>query len=115
MVGNSLRLSISLGLAILVAGLFGCTSGPRWDPGAPDALTVEHYGPAMAAIDAKSKLDAQAAFYLLRDDVLRMRTNTLALQASPAQLYRASNRVDREDWAAARDITLALKRDYGRP
>jgi hypothetical protein len=51
----------------------------------------------------------------LRDDVLRMRTNTLALQASLPQLYRASNRVDREDWAAARDITLTLKRDYGRP
>jgi hypothetical protein len=78
-------------------------------------LTVEHYGLAMAAIVAKSKLDAQAAFHLLRDDVLRMRTNTLAVQASLAQLYRASNQVDREDWAAARDTTLALKRDYGRP
>jgi hypothetical protein len=112
MLGNSLRFSVSLGVAILVAGLFGCTSVPRWDQDAPDALTVEHYGLVMAAIDVKSKPDAQAAFYLLRDDVLRVRTNNLAVQASLAQLYRAGNQVDREDWAASRDITLALKRDY---
>jgi len=122
MASNSLRISVWLGSAILAIGLLGCTAAPggdpgatRWDPGAPDALTVEHYGMAMAAIEAKSKNDAQAAFYLLRSDVLRMRTNTLQVQAALAQLYKASNQVDREDWAAALNITHALKIAFGRP
>jgi hypothetical protein len=67
----------------------------------------------MAAIETKTKPDAQAAFYLLRDDVLRMRNNTLAVQASLAQLYRASGR--QRGLGRGACITLALKLDYGRP
>jgi hypothetical protein len=112
---NSLRCTARISLAILILGLFGCNSVQGWDPGAPDALTAEHYRLAIVAVEGKSQQDAQAAFYLPRTDVLRMRTNTLSLQAALAQLYRASNQVDREDWVAARNSTLALKSAYGRP
>jgi hypothetical protein len=115
MAWNSLRCAAWFSPAILIVGLVGCNSVQRWDPGAPDALTVDHYGLAVAAIEAKSQQDAQAAFYLLRADVLRMRANTLSVQAALAQLYRASNQVDREDWVAARNSTFALKGAYGRP
>ncbi len=70
-----------------------------WDPGAPDAVTVQHYELSMKAVNEKSKPDTQAAFYLLRSDVMRMRTNTLDMQAALAVLYRVSNAVDAEDWA----------------
>jgi hypothetical protein len=72
-----LGLAVSLGAAIFVVVHPGCTSTPTWEIGAPDALTVEHYELARTAIEAKSKEEAQAAFYLLRSDVLRMRTNSL--------------------------------------
>src|SRR5580692_10376203 len=101
--------------AIIAIGLVGCAStGPTWNPGAPDATTVEHYTLAMKAIQAKSKYDAQAAFYLLRSDVMRMRTNIVDLQAALAILYSVSNAVDKEDWAKAQRGALALQASYGR-
>lgn len=79
---NSKRRAISLvlGGSALVAVLLGCSSAPTWVPGAPDAVTAEHYALVLQAIDAKAKADAQAALYLLRADVLRMRTNTAEMQ-----------------------------------
>ncbi len=67
--GEALRLASAAALAV---GLLGCTSIPTWNPGAPDALTHEHYDLANAAIEAKSKLDAQAAQALV---ALRHRTD----------------------------------------
>jgi hypothetical protein len=104
-----------LNAAIIALGLVGCVStGPTWTPGAPDATTVEHYTLAMKAIQAKSQYDAQAAFYLLRSDAMRMRTNTVDLQAALAILYSVSNAVDREDWATAQRGALALQASYGK-
>jgi hypothetical protein len=104
-----------LNAAIIAVGLAGCVStGPSWNPGAPDAPTVEHYTLAMKAVQAKSKPDAQAAFYLLRSDVMRMRTNTLDQQAALAILYKVSNAVDKEDWATAQNGVLALAASYGK-
>jgi hypothetical protein len=104
-----------LNAALLAVGLAGCAStGPSWNPGAPDATTVEHYTLAMKAIQAKSKYDAQAAFYLLRSDVMRMRTNIVDLQAALAILYSVSNAVDKEDWATAQNGALALQASYGK-
>ena len=93
----------------------GCTSIATWNPGAPDALTTEHYDLAKAAIEAKSKHDAQAALYLLRSDIERMRTNAPTMMAALARLYGVSNAVDKEDWGAARNGILELKASYGRP
>ena len=104
--------------AWLVASLFGCASTTpieTWNPGAADALTVQHYAQAHSAIEAKAKLDAQAAMYLLRSDVLRMRTNSLSMQAAAASLYGVSNAVDREDWGDALKLLQALKATYGHP
>jgi hypothetical protein len=99
-----------LNAALLAVGLAGCAStGPSWNPGAPDATTVEHYTLAMKAIQAKSKYDAQAAFYLMR-----MRTNIVDLQAALAILYSVSNAVDKEDWATAQNGALALQASYGK-
>jgi hypothetical protein len=109
------QFTVRLGTTVLVMGALGCTQTPMWDPGAPDPMTVEHYVLARTAVDAHSKPDAQAAFYLLRSDVMRMRTNTLALQSALARLYRASNNVDKEDWSAANSSLLSLQRDFGRP
>jgi hypothetical protein len=104
-----------LNAAIIAVGLVGCAStSPTWNPGAPDATTVEHYTLAMKAIQAKSKPDAQAAFYLLRSDVMRMRTNVVDLQAALAILYVVSNAVDKEDWATAQNGALALQASYGK-
>ena len=113
---NSKRRAISvvLGGSALVAVLFGCGSAPTWVPGAPDATTAEHYALVLQAIDAKAKADAQAALYLLRADVLRMRTNTAEMQLALARLYRVSNAVDKEDWATARSALDVLGASYGR-
>jgi hypothetical protein len=106
---------VLLNAAIVAIGLVGCAStSPTWNPGAPDATTVEHYTLAMKAIQAKSQPDAQAAFYLLRSDVMRMRTNTLDLQAALSILYIVSNAVDKEDWATAQHGALALQATYGK-
>lgn len=45
-------------------------------------MVIHHYELAMKAVDEKSKPDAQAAFYLLPDDAMHMRTDTLDLQAA---------------------------------
>jgi hypothetical protein len=104
-----------LNAAMIGIGLVGCVSaGQSWNPGAPDATTVEHYTLAMKAIQAKSQYDAQAAFYLLRSDVMRMRTNIVTLQAALAILYSVSNAVDKEDWATAQNGALALQASYGK-
>ena len=101
--------------AVLLLGLVGCASTPTWNPGDPDALTIEHYALAQSAIEARSKQDAQAALYLLRADVNRMRTNAQSMTAALSRLYGVTNAVDREDWSAARDGLLELKGNYGRP
>jgi hypothetical protein len=108
------RTSLWLGAVALLVGLFGCSSTPTWDPGAPDAMTAEHYALTQKAIDAKSKQDAQAALYLLRADVMRMRTNTLEMQLALARLYGVTNAVDKEDWTAARTALQTLQANYGR-
>jgi hypothetical protein len=115
MMRHGLSLSVLLGAATFVVGLPGCTSTPTWEVGAPDALTVEHYQLAQKAIEAKSKEEAQAAFYLLRSDVLRMRTNSLTTVVTLEHLYRTSNKIDKEDWGAARSDLQALKIAFGRP
>jgi hypothetical protein len=107
--------TVSLNAAIMAFGLVGCVStSPKWNPGAPDAETVEHYTLAMNAIQAKSQNDAQAAFYLLRSDAMRMRTNIVDLQAALAILYSVSNAVDKQDWAAAQRGADALHASYGK-
>jgi hypothetical protein len=113
---NSKRRAISvvLGSSALVAVLLGCSSTPTWVPGAPDAMTAEHYALVQQAIEAKAKADAQAALYLLRADVLRMQTNTAEMQLALARLYRVSNAVDKEDWATARNGLDVLATSYGR-
>src|SRR5208282_2265554 len=84
---------------IAINSLLGCaTSAPTWSPGAPDETTAEHYISAVQAIDQKNQADAQAAFYLLRSDVMRMRTNIVHMQSALATLYSVSNAVDKEDW-----------------
>jgi hypothetical protein len=104
-----------LNAAMIAVGLVACEStGPSWNPGAPDATTVEHYILAMKAVQAKSQYDAQAAFYLLRSDVMRMRTNIVDRQAALAILYAVSNAIDKEDWAAAQNGALALSASYGK-
>jgi hypothetical protein len=104
-----------LNATAIAVGLVGCAStSPTWNPGAPDATTVEHYTLAMKAIQAKSQNDAQAAFYLLRSDVMRMHTNTLDLQAALATLYSVSNAVDKGDWATAERGALTLQANYGK-
>ena len=108
------RTSLWLGAAVLLVGLLGCSSTPTWDPGAPDAMTAEHFALAQKAIDAKSKHDAQAALYLLRTDVMRMRTNIADMQIALAGLYAVTNAVDKEDWAAARPALQTLRANYGR-
>ena len=113
---NSKRRAISvvLGSSALLSVLLGCSSTPTWVPGAPDAMTAEHYALVVQAIDAKAKADAQAALYLLRADVLRMQTNTAEMQLALARLYRVSNAVDKEDWATARNGLDVLAASYGR-
>jgi hypothetical protein len=104
-----------LNAAMIAVGLAGCVSTtPTWNPGAPDATTVEHYTLAMKAIEAKSQNDAQAAFYLLRSDAMRMRTNIVDLQAALAILYAVSNAIDKEDWATAQRGADALRGSYGK-
>jgi hypothetical protein len=104
-----------LNAAMITVGLVGCIStSPTWNPGAPDAETVEHYTLAMKAIQAKSQNDAQAAFYLLRSDAMRMRTNIVDIQAALAILYSVSNAVDKEDWATAQRGADALNASYGK-
>jgi hypothetical protein len=106
---------VRLNVAMIAVGLVGCAStGATWSPGAPDATTVEHYTLAIKAVQAKSKPDAQAAFYLLRSDVMRMRTNTLELQSALAILYTVSNAVDKEDWTTAQRGALSLQASYGK-
>jgi len=76
---------------------------------------MEHYSLASAAINARAKDAAQAALYLLRGDMTRMRTNSLQMQAALARIYGVTNAVDKEDWGAARTGIDALKASYGRP
>jgi hypothetical protein len=109
------RLCALLGATVLAAGMIGCSSAPTWPPGAPDATTAEHYALALAAIDTKVKPDAQAALYLLRTDVMRMRTNAPAMQLALSRLYAVTNAVDKEDWTAARSGIQVLRANYGRP
>jgi methylthioribose-1-phosphate isomerase len=111
------RLSMLVGTAALLVGLVGCSTAPTstWDPGAPDALTAEHYSLVLAAIDKKAKQDAQAALYLLRADVMRMRTNAVEMQLALSRLYAVTNAVDKEDWTAARSGIQTLRTNYGRP
>ena len=108
------RTSLWIGAVALLVGLFGCSSTPTWEPGAPDAMTAEHYALAQKAIDAKSLHDAQAALYLLRADVMRMRTNVVEAQIALAALYAVTNAVNKEDWAAARPALETLRVNYGR-
>ena len=77
-------------------------------------MTAEHYALVVSAIDAKTKNDAQAALYLLRSDVLRMRTNIVEQQFALTRMYVVSNAVDKEDWAAARSAIQELAARYGR-
>lgn len=116
------KLCASLSVAILVCGLTGCATTPTtvsthrtatWSPGAPDALTSEHYDLAVAAIGRRAKTDAQAALNLLRDDVLRMQTNAPDMMAALALLYGVSNAVDAADWEKARKGILELRASYG--
>jgi len=111
------RLAMLLSTATLLVGLVGCSTAPAstWEPGAPDALTAEHYSLVLAAIDNKAKPDAQAALYLLRTDVMRMRTNAPEMQLALSRLYAVTNAVDREDWTAARSGIQTLRANYGRP
>ena len=109
------RLALLLSAVVLVVGLLGCSTIPTWNPGAPDALTIEHYDLAKAAIDAKSKHDAQAALYLLRTDIERMRTNAPTMMAALARVYGVTNAVNSEDWGAARDGILESRKSYGGP
>ena len=109
------RLSVLLVGAAFLAGLLSCSSTPTWNPGAPDAMAIEHYSMVLAAIDAKSKQDAQAALYLLRTDATRMRTNAADMQLALARMYSVTNAVDKEDWTAARAGLEALRASYGRP
>jgi hypothetical protein len=113
---NSIRraFALVLGSSALVTVLLGCSSTPTWVPGAPDALTAEHYALAVSAIDANSKHDAQAALYLLRSDVLRMQTNIVEQQLALSRMYVAINAVDKEDWPAARSAIQVLAVSYGR-
>jgi outer membrane murein-binding lipoprotein Lpp len=109
------KLMALLAIAVFVLGLAGCASTPTWNPGDPDALTVAHYGLARSAIETRSKDDAQAALYLLRADVNRMRSNAQSMMAALSRLYGVTNAVEKEDWGAARDRLLELKANYGRP
>jgi len=109
------RLSVLVSAAALIVGLLGCSTTPTWDPGAPDASAAEHYSLALAAIDARAKPDAQAALYLLRTDVMRMRTNAVEMQLALARLYTVTNAVDKEDWGTARKAIDVLRANYGRP
>ena len=65
-------------------------------------------------VQRRAEHDAQAALYLLRSDITRMRTNTIEMQSALARLYAVSNAVDKEDWVAAREVILSLKTSYGR-
>lgn len=116
------RFSALLSVAVLVVGLTACTSTPSsgsakvtatWSPGAPDALTSEHYQLAVAAIDKRVKTDAQAALNLLRDDVTRLRTNSYDMMSAMARLYGVSNAVDAGDWEKARAGIRELQAEYG--
>lgn len=116
------QLCAMLGAALLVFCMAGCAtstttaSTPRtatWSPGEPDALTREHYDLAVAAIDRRAKTDAQAALNLLRDDVVRMRTNAPTMMSALALLYGVSNAVDAADWEKARAGILELRVSYG--
>jgi len=101
--------------AIVAIGFFGCTSDLTWTPGRPDERTVDVYRAAMVAIEAKSKIDAQAALQLLRNDVTRMNADTATIQKKLAGLDAVSDAVNREDWDAARNRLLALKSSSGQP
>lgn len=117
------QLGALLCAAMLAFSVAGCATAPTggstpgttsWSPGAPDALTSEHYQLAVAAIDKRSKTDAQAALHMLRDDVSRMRTNAPSMMAALALLYGVSNAVDAGDWDKARMRILELQASYGR-
>jgi hypothetical protein len=121
---NSVRgkLGALLGVAIVAFGLAACATAPldgstkvtaTWSPGAPDALTSEHYQLTVAAIDKRAKTDAQAALNLLRDDVSRMRTNAPDMMSAMARLYGVSNAVDAGDWEKARVGIRELQAEYG--
>ena len=115
MARNGKTLSALLGTAILTVGLLGCasTSTSTWSPGSPDALTQEHYLHAAAAIQAKSKHDAQAALFLLQTDVTRMRTNTVDMEIIMAALYAVIDAVNKEDWDTARKVIEQVHASYG--
>jgi hypothetical protein len=95
------RLCVLSSAGALVVALLGCASGPTWKPGAPDATTLQHFDLAKTAVAAKSKNDAQAAVYLLQNDVMRMDTNILTQQAVLARLFELINYIQAEDWAKA--------------
>jgi hypothetical protein len=101
MTSTSAKLFVLISAAVLVVGLLGCASGPTWKPGAPDAPTVQHYDLAKSAVAAKSKTNAQAAVYLLQNDVMRMETNSLTQETVLARLFELINYIQAEDWAKA--------------
>jgi len=70
---------------------------------------------AKTAIDESDKESTQAAFFVLREDVLRMRSNTLQVQAALVMLDHVSDAVDNGDWDAACKDILALREAFGRP
>ena len=117
MARNWRTLSAIFGTAVLLVGLLGCastsTSTPTWSPGSPDALTHEHYLHAAAAIQAKSKHDAQAALFLLQTDVTRMRTNSVDMEIILAALYAVIDAVNKEDWDTARKVIQQVHTSYG--
>jgi len=101
MTSTSARGCVLVSTAGLVVSLLGCASGSTWKPGAPDATTVQHFDLAKTAVAAKSKNNAQAAVYLLQNDVLRMETHILTQQAVLARLFELINYIQTEDWAKA--------------
>lgn len=109
------KIYVLFSTAIVAVGLFSCSSGLTWTPGRPDETTVDIYKGAIVAIEAKSKLDAQAALHLLRNDVTRMGADAATIQEKLAGLDAVSDAVEREDWDGARKRLLALRSGSGQP
>ena len=105
----------SLALVIVAALLIaGCATTSSWDPGYPDAATIEAYELAKKAVKEKKREDAQAALRLLSDNVLRLRVDTLSLQASLARIYGIENAVNAGDWDKALSRLKAGQARWGR-
>jgi hypothetical protein len=108
------RFRLWFGVGILGLLLIGCATTAGWSPGEPDEATIEHYALAQSAIAAKSIDDAQAALYLLRSDINRMRTSAPELMAALARVYEVNRAIERGDWEAARVRLEDLRVNYGR-